>query len=946
MPLNLRGSQKFRNFNVPVSYRIHDRSGKFLDARNVYSVQDRLDTRFGTSRMNAEPLPGAIQSLSFFAKSDGSRYTLAMVDRELYVVNTNGPQSESINGFQFNGLPNLKHRGITWNDRHIIAVEGEARLYSFDGEIFTQLGQNPPPFAATLTAESGGTLTDGSKYKVGITFYSTQLGFESNVKESAEITIADPNKKIKADFNASAPSNLFMDKVRIYLKNVTTDSDYLFIAEVDTSVMTYSIADESTSAQTPPTKNGMPESGGGKYLTQFNSQLVFAGNSNYPNDVFFSEDDLPDAFNGLDDRLVLHISGHGAITGLAVGLFSDSVLDPFLVIFKRKSTRIFSNIGGQPKMVVLSEEIGCVSHDTIVVKNGVVYFLSEEGWRAIANGRLVVDKQGDAITLGNGDIDDIFKSSGYVYEVNRNGLGRTFSVYYPTLDQYITWVPEASNAAYTKAYVYEYDSAGFKPYEFAVPATCSVLGENSSGRDMVLFGTSDGFVMKHSIMEERSDRDQDNNIVPINAFAVLPWLPEDGDFDATYNYRELILKALASGAQLTVKTFLDYNLSTGIEGTYSFPDQNEGFILDESILDQGIFGDERSVVTARSDINRVGESIAIGFYQNEIGANIGLVSMQVDSSKNGNRNRPSDDDDGEGGFDADTGTYYPSVSESVQQAAEYAAQAAASAATASAVIPAGGEIGDFLERDTVDTATWMDGSFSGFSQRFNEMFESSGLKDTLDKILQITYAPPAITLSASPAQSVREKGTAVASVDLTANTTKFSEPITGVTFYRGGVLIHTAASPDPDPDGLVNETYTDGTGFSDVTTYTAKVTDGTTEVTSNTVTYNYVYPYYYGSGLPGLTAAQVAALTKSVITSSSNLNRIFNPSTGEVFYFAYPASYGALTSILDENGFETFADWTLRTENITGLDSTPISYRIYEFNNPVVAGTTDYTFIR
>lgn len=948
MPLNLRATRKVSNFNVGVSYKINDQSGKFLDARNVQSVQDRLDTRFGTSRYNAEPLPGAVQSLSFFSKSDGSRYTLAMVDRFLYVVNLLGPQQvpgeDTLNHAAFPVEVNAKHRGITWNDRHIIAVEGLNRLYSYDGEIFTQLGQDPPPFAATLTAESGGTLTVGSKYKVGLTFYSTQLGFESNVKESAEITIVDPDKQIKADYNASAPSNAFMDKVRIYLKNVTTNSEYLFITEVDTSVMTYTITTESTSAQTPPTKNGMPEDGGGKYLTQFNSRLVYAGNKLYPNDVFFSEEDLPDAFNEFDDRTVLSIPGQGGITGLSVGLFGDSVLDPFLVIFKRKSTRIYSEIGGIPKMVVLSEEIGCVSHDTISVKNGVIYFLSEEGWRAIANGRFVTNKQGEAITLGNGDIDDIFSSSGYVYEVNRNGMARTFSAYYPTLDQYITWVSEASNNAYTKAYVYEFNNGGFKPYEFAVHATCSVLGENSSGRDMVLYGTTDGYILKHSIMEEKSDVNSDNEKVSIPAFAVLPWIPEDGDFDATYNYRELILRAITSNNALTVKTFLDFNLSTGIEGSYSFEGQTEGFILDESILDEGVLGDERSVVTARADINRVGESIAIGFYQDEIDANIGLISMQIDSSKNGNRNLPYDGDEGEGGFDADTGTYYPSVSESVQQAAEYAAEAAASAAAAGALFPVGGDIGDFLEIVSPGVTDWKEGAYSGYSQRFDEMFESLGLKDTLDKILQITYAPPAIVLSASPAQSIREKGSVVASVDLTANTTKFSNPITGVTFYRGGVLIHTVASPDPD--GLVNETYTDSTGFSDTTSYTAKVTDGTTEVTSNTVTYSYVYPYYYGAGAPSLTAAQVAALTKDVISSSSNLNKAFTSLNGDVYYFAYPASYGALTSILDENGFETFADWTLRTENITGLDASAVSYLIYEFNNPVVAGSTDYTFIR
>ena len=101
-----------------------------------------------------------------------------------------------------------------------------------------------------------------------------------------------------------------------------------------------------------------------------------------------------------------------------------------------------------------------------------------------------------------------------------------------------------------------------------------------------------------------------------------------------------------------------------------------------------------------------------------------------------------------------------------------------------------------------------------------------------------------------------------------------------------------------------------------------------------------------GAGAAGLSASSVAGLTKRVITSTASRTESITASNSNVFYFAYPASYGALTSILDINGFETFPDWTLRTENITGLDGNAVSYRIYEFNNPVAAGAYQFTFIR
>jgi hypothetical protein len=691
MPLNLRGSEKLRNFNVPVSYRVHEKSGKFLDARNVNSIQGRLDTRFGTSRYNAESLGGIPRSLSVFTKSDGSTYLLALVGTELISVSMTGSHTVIKTGLG----PTSIHRGDTENDRHIIAISGDDYLYSWNGTVFTRLGQKAPS-KPTYAMSSGGSLVVSNKYKVAITFYASSIGFESSFygfddnnviysSESGDLTISSPNRRIDLTDIPVTAENALVDKVLIYLKDVTNNGEYYYVGEVTLGETTFSILEEPLSSQTPPEKNGVHPTGGAQFIEFFNGKLVTYGNRRFPNEARFSEENVPDAFNPFDDQLTLVIKGKGGPTGLALGLFSDSHLDPFLVFFKRKSTHVYSEIGGSPKFATISDDIGCISHETIQVKNGVIYFLSEEGWRAIANGRFVTNDQDEAITLGNGDIDDIFKSNGYAYGVNRSNLNKAFSVYYPTLDQYITWVAEGTNFAFSKAYVYEFDVGGFKPYEFAVPATCAVLGEDADGRDIVLFGTSDGYILKHSILENRSDRDSSNNEVAIPAYAVLPWLPDEGDFDATYNYRELILKAITSEYPLTVKNYIDYNLSTEEATEYDFSSPLSGFVLDQDALDEGTLGDERGIVTSRADINRVGESLAIGFYQEVVNANMGLVSLQIDSSKNGNRNRPSDSDDEDGTFDEDTGTYFPSASESVQLAAHYAqlAQQAAAAVSVS-----------------------------------------------------------------------------------------------------------------------------------------------------------------------------------------------------------------------------------------------------------------------
>lgn len=264
-------------------------------------------------------------------------------------------------------------------------------------------------------------------------------------------------------------------------------------------------------------------------------------------------------------------------------------------------------------------------------------------------------------------------------------------------------------------------------------------------------------------------------------------------------------------------------------------------------------------------------------------------------------------------------------------------------------IPAEGGVNSVLIKTSPTDAEveWDQMAFSGFSSRFSEAFDSTDLRDTLNKILDFQYLTPQVSLSGS-SNTLREKGDVVASITLSANVTKRSDDIARIRFLQGATEIIDYNPPVNTGSGVTTAPY--NTPFSDNISFSVQVTDdgttgGPTTVTANT-SYSFVYPYYHGAGVPGLTAAAVSGLTKSIINSTASLSRNFTTVDGDVYYFAYPASYGALSSILDENSFEVFSSWTLRTENITGLDGNPVSYRIYEFNNPVTAGSTTFTFIR
>ena len=266
-------------------------------------------------------------------------------------------------------------------------------------------------------------------------------------------------------------------------------------------------------------------------------------------------------------------------------------------------------------------------------------------------------------------------------------------------------------------------------------------------------------------------------------------------------------------------------------------------------------------------------------------------------------------------------------------------------------LPAGGVQFGILEKQsaTLNDATWtVPVAFDGISARFGSVqFTSNGIKDTLDKILQITYTAPQISLSGS-SNILREKGTSVASVLLTSAITKKSNPIGVVRFYQGATLLATQTTGGAIPTGG-SSTFTYATAFSDNITFSSQVDDtlvngNQTLATASSTSYSFVYPYFFGGGAAALTNTGIAALNKDVTSNTNNYSKTVVSAGAQKLYMAYPTAYGALTSILDVNNFEVIPTFTLRTVSITGLDATAQTYNVYESNNVVVAGSYFFQF--
>ena len=164
MTLRKRAVDKIKPLSVPVSYRVLDRN-KLSDARNIFDNKGVRETRYGLNPFNEVSLGGPILSLSYFKKADGTRYRIAKVGGTLYSYQAVGNPTVLKNGL----TETTRHRAVTLNNRHIISIEGDG-LYSFDGDIFTPLGQLPPT-GITVAVAAGGTLTPDKDYRVGVTFY-------------------------------------------------------------------------------------------------------------------------------------------------------------------------------------------------------------------------------------------------------------------------------------------------------------------------------------------------------------------------------------------------------------------------------------------------------------------------------------------------------------------------------------------------------------------------------------------------------------------------------------------------------------------------------------------------------------------------------------------------------------------------------------------------------
>lgn len=202
------------------------------------------------------------------------------------------------------------------------------------------------------------------------------------------------------------------------------------------------------------------------------------------------------------------------------------------------------------------------------------------------------------------------------------------------------------------------------------------------------------------------------------------------------------------------------------------------------------------------------------------------------------------------------------------------------------------------------------------------------LESKINDITDLIHVPPTIELNINPNVSVKEIGETINSITLTATTTKKLKDITKIQISRNGTIIRE--NSNPNVNGSV-EIYTDNTIINSTVTYSAEVFDEKSQK-EDSKTINFVYPFYIGNVSSITPPANIVKSLTKLLKIKSNTTQKFTLDNSR-FCIAYPKSYGDLTSILDQNNFETINLYNKTTVPIVGLNNVSVDYYVYTFKN-------------
>ena len=206
--------------------------------------------------------------------------------------------------------------------------------------------------------------------------------------------------------------------------------------------------------------------------------------------------------------------------------------------------------------------------------------------------------------------------------------------------------------------------------------------------------------------------------------------------------------------------------------------------------------------------------------------------------------------------------------------------------------------------------------------------EGTNLEDIIKKIL-VKYLPPTATFTITPSNTLKLFGDTITSEIMKVVVKKKSNDITEIAFKADSTVLNSITS-GVNNGGTFSYTYTPSTPISNTVTLSVDVKDGEQTVTKS-IKITFCYPTYYGTvadSAASMTASDIQGLDKRVAVNNKAMTWSgISMDYGKLCY-AYPKSFGALTSIKDANNVDYINSYT-RTEVTLTENGNSVVYYCY-----------------
>ena len=233
---------------------------------------------------------------------------------------------------------------------------------------------------------------------------------------------------------------------------------------------------------------------------------------------------------------------------------------------------------------------------------------------------------------------------------------------------------------------------------------------------------------------------------------------------------------------------------------------------------------------------------------------------------------------------------------------------------------AGGDVADFVTNTVV-----------GAIQKNTDLTGKTSME--ILKMALVSYVNPSASVSYSQPNTVLKKGQ---SFDLTITVSgiiKGTNDVAELILIKDGTVLETI----PYVTGTNSYEFSPITGINADCSFQIKVGDTEGKQYSTTKSYSFVDPYYIGATDNIPTADTVLTLTELIEAKSNKTKKV--TAADQYVVYAYPASYGSLTSIIDGNGFENLTDYTKISLTING-----VAYNCYHTTGKKSMTDFSYTY--